>query len=66
MLASMGRGFVLSRKLRSLGSLIDSDPSKAGTAGTIHEEALADIELIMSYEVRYYDRPAGLIAPPPA
>jgi hypothetical protein len=51
---------------RSLDSLIDSDASKAGTAGTIHEEALVEIELIMSYEVRYFDRPASPNTPPPA
>ncbi len=55
------------RKLRTRGldNLIEGDASKAGTSGTIHEESLADMELIMSYEVRYFERPAGPSAPPP-
>jgi hypothetical protein len=51
----------LARKLRgrSLDSLVVGDPTKAGTAGTIREEALADSEQIMSYVVRYYEAQAG-------
>jgi hypothetical protein len=46
------------RKLRSRGldNLIEGDASKAASSGTIHEESLADMEMVMSYEVRYFER----------
>jgi len=48
---------------RSLDNLIVGDTAKAGTIGTIQEESLSDVELIMSYTVRYYERSSSLNTP---